>query len=99
MTRTALLGFYMLAIAVSGSAFASDAAKACQTAKRKVEREQRSLATATATITRDRHARATCVSRSACARYDAAIADTERRSARITSRLGRFEAEAASACG
>jgi hypothetical protein len=80
--------------------FASAAdTKQCQVAKRKVEREQRSLAAATDLIAHDKHARQTCTSRSVCARYDAEIADTERRSARVASRLARYQAEAAAACG
>lgn len=94
----ALAALALLALAAPGPGFAAETSKACQTAKNKVERERRSLAAANDTIARDKHARETCVSRSACARYDAALADLERRSARIVSRLARFEAEVASTC-
>jgi len=77
---------------------AADASKACQSARKKVEREQRTLGAANETIAHDRQARESCASRSACARYDAAIADGERRASRLASRLARYEAEAAEAC-
>jgi hypothetical protein len=86
-----------IAFALAGSAYAADT-KECQVAKRKVEREQRSLAAAADLIAHDKHARQTCTSRSVCARYDAEIADTERRSARVANRLARYQAEAAAAC-
>jgi len=77
---------------------AADASKACQSARKKVEREQRTLDAANDSIAHDRQARESCASRSACARYDAAIADAERRTSRLASRLARYEAEAAEAC-
>ena len=86
-------------VAIAPCAMAADGDKACLTAKRKVEREHKSLAALNDAIGHDRHARETCISRSACARYDAAIADAERRSARLAARLSRYEAEAATACG
>jgi hypothetical protein len=93
---------YLVAAAIAVlavPAIAADHAKACQTAMRKVEREQRSLAAAHDAIARDRQARDTCSSRTVCARYDSAIAGTERRATRIASRLARFEAEVAQTCG
>jgi hypothetical protein len=87
-----------LVCVVANFASAADT-KQCQVAKRKVEREQRSLAAATDLIAHDKRARETCTSRSVCARYDAEIADTERRSARVANRLARYQAEAAAACG
>ena len=95
--RAVVLCAFLLAVAPH--AIAADGDKTCLTAKRKVEREHKSLAALNDAIGHDRQARATCVSRSACARYDAAIADGERRGARLAARLSRYEAEAATACG
>jgi len=72
--------------------------KSCEQARKKVAREQRTAAEVADTLTKARRARETCVSRSACARYDEAIRDTERRQARQATRLGRFEQEVAAAC-
>ena len=96
MERLALAA--LLAALAAAPVLAADASKACQSARKKVEREQRTLDAANQTIAHDRQARASCASRSACARYDAAIADGERRSSRLASRLARYEAEAAEAC-
>lgn len=91
------LAFVLLLAAAS--AFATDGDKACQSAKRKVEREQKSLAALTEAIAHDKQARESCQSRTVCARYDVAIADGERRATRLASRLSRYEEEAAAACG
>lgn len=92
------LGALLVALAAM-AVQAADTSRACQTARKKVEREQRTLDAANETIAHDRQARESCASRSACARYDAAIADAERRNSRLASRLARYEAEAAEACG
>jgi hypothetical protein len=86
-----------LALLLAGAASAS-AMDACQSARRKVEREQRSLAALDDTIAREREARQACQSRTVCARHDAAIADGEKRGARMASRIARYEAEASRAC-
>lgn len=86
----------------AASALAQDApatTKSCATAKRKIEREQKSLAAATDSVARDQRARETCASRSVCARYDSAIAGTEKRISRHEARLARFKEEVAAACG
>jgi len=86
---------FALLLAAATSASAMDA---CKAARRKVERSQQSLAALDDSIAHEREARRTCQSRTACARHDAAIADAQRRSARLSSRLSRYESEAASAC-
>ena len=98
---------FALFVALAGAAGAQPApaaasagtdAKSCAHARKKVAREQRTAAEVADTLTKARRARETCVSRSACARYDEAIRDTERRQARQATRLGRFEQEVAAAC-
>ena len=96
--RRAVIAVIAFAFALTGSAHAADT-KQCQVAKRKIEREQRSLAAANDLIAHDKHARETCTSRTICARYDSEIADAQRRSARVANRLARFQAEADAACG
>jgi Ni/Co efflux regulator RcnB len=92
----------LLAVAFfAAPALAQDApatTKSCETAKRKIEREQKSLAAATDSMVRDQRARQTCASRSVCARYDSAIAGTDKRRWRHEARLARFKEEAAAAC-
>ena len=73
-------------------------ARSCAQARKKVAREQRAAAEAAGTLAKDRRARETCVSRSACARYDEAIRDALRRQGRQATRLARFEREVAGAC-
>jgi hypothetical protein len=98
---------FALVVALAGSAAAQPApaagpadasAKSCEHARKKIAREQRTAAEAADTLAKARHARETCVSRSACARYDEAIRDTERRQARQATRLARYEQEVAAAC-
>ena len=96
--RRGVIAAIALAFALTGSAHAADT-KQCQVAKRKIEREQRSLAAANDLIAHDKQARETCTSRTICARYDSEIADAQRRSARVANRLARFQAEADAACG
>jgi len=96
-SAAALAALALLALASSATAHAADT-KQCQAAMRKIEREQRTLAAANDLVAHDKQARETCTSRTICARYDAEIADTERRSTRIANRLARFQAEAAAAC-
>jgi hypothetical protein len=86
------------ALAMPDAAQAAESGKACETARRKVEREQRSVDEAAAGIARDRIARAGCTTRSQCARYDASIADAERSRSRHETRLARFRLEAAQTC-
>ena len=73
--------------------------KQCEAAKRRVDREQKALATTADGIARDQQARASCTSRSVCARYDEAISDAQRRMARREARLARFRDEARASCG
>ncbi|MFO1414939.1 MAG: hypothetical protein U1F10_13715 [Burkholderiales bacterium] len=73
--------------------------KACETARKKIDREQKSIAGAAESIARDRKARETCTSRVLCSRLDASIDSTMRRQARHEARLVRFEKEVADKCG
>jgi Skp family chaperone for outer membrane proteins len=106
------VGVLALASAASGTAFAQAATvapatvtpqaakptKACENARKKVAREQRTMGEVADALARAQKARATCTSRSACARYDEAIRDTERRQSRQETRLARFGREVAAAC-
>jgi hypothetical protein len=96
-----------LLVAPSGPASAQPATQAeaapvddrsCAQARKKVAREQRTAAEAADTLAKARRARETCVSRSACARYDEAIRDALRRQGRQATRFARFEHEVAAAC-
>lgn len=91
-----------LALALAGDALAQSAppasTKACDTARKKVAREERALAEAGDAIARAKRAREACGSKSACARLDDAASDGERRSTRHEARLARFRGEAAAAC-
>src|SRR5436305_3820613 len=78
-----IVAICLLLAAIAPGALAADGDKACVSAKRKVEREQKSLSALDDSIAHDRRAREACVSRTVCARYDSAIADAERRSARL----------------
>ena len=98
---------FALFVALAGSVAAQSApaagqaaasAKSCEHARKKIAREQRTAAEVADTLAKSRRARETCVSRSACARYDEAIRDTERRQARQATRLARYEQEVAAAC-
>ena len=75
------------------------AGKACESAKRKVAREERVSTEVADSLAKARRARETCVSRSVCARYDETIRDTERQQGRQATRLARFVHERDAACG
>jgi hypothetical protein len=77
---------------------AAEPSKACQTARKKEDKEQRSLTSANESIARDRKARESCSSKSMCARYDSAITAMEKRQARHETRLARFREDVAKAC-
>ena len=72
--------------------------KSCVTARKKEDREQRSLNAAVDSIARDRKARESCSSKSMCTRYDAAISAMEKRQARHETRLTRFREDVDKAC-
>ncbi len=93
----ALAAFAGAALA-QGTAAPTRSGKPCDTARKKVVREERAIAETDDAIARAKRARETCVSRSACARHDDAIADGERRRVRHETRLARFREEAAAAC-
>jgi hypothetical protein len=72
--------------------------KQCMTARKKDDKEQRSLTAATDSIAHDKKARESCSSKSMCARYDTAISAMEKRQARHETRLARFKEDVARAC-
>jgi len=73
--------------------------KACDTARKKIDREQKSIDNAAESVARDRKARETCTSRVLCSRLDASIESASRRQARHEARLVRFEREVVEKCG
>ena len=100
--RPALLALLALALAapVYGETppATSPGSKQCESALRKVEREQKALAATQDAIAHDQHAREGCATRSACSRYDSAISDAQRRVVRREARLAHFRNEAGEAC-
>ena len=72
--------------------------KSCATARKKEDREQRSLNAAIDSIARDKKARESCSSKSMCTRYDAAISAMEKRQSRHETRLTRFREDVDKAC-
>ena len=80
------------------SPLAAPISKQCESAKRKVTREQKALAATADGIARDQRAREACTSRIVCARYDSAISDAQRRMERREARLARFRDEASASC-
>ena len=77
---------------------ATEPSKSCVTARKKEDKEQRSLTSATESIAKDRAARESCSSKSMCARYDSAITAMEKRQARHETRLSRFKEDVEKAC-
>ena len=72
--------------------------KQCMTARKKEDKEQRSLTSAIDSIAHDKKARESCSSKSMCARYDSAISAMEKRQARHETRLSRFKEDVDKAC-
>jgi hypothetical protein len=72
--------------------------KQCLTARKKEDKEQRSLTAAIDAIARDKKARESCSSKSMCSRYDSAISAMEKRQARHETRLTRFKEDVDKAC-
>lgn len=85
-------------VSAGQSADAAAVSKKCESARRKVEREQKALASTTDGIARDQRAREACTSRRVCSRYDSAITDAQRRVVRREHRLARFRDEAGEVC-
>ena len=77
---------------------AAEPSKSCMTARKKEDKEQRSLTSANESIAKDRKSRESCSSKSMCARYDAAITAMEKRQARHETRLTRFKEDVEKAC-
>jgi hypothetical protein len=84
--------------APGASATGPEPSKQCVTARKKEDREQRSLTAATDSLARDRKARESCSSKSMCTRYDTAISAMEKRQARHETRLMRFKEDVDKAC-
>jgi hypothetical protein len=80
------------------SATGAEPTKQCVTARKKEDKEQRSLTAAIDSIARDKKARESCSSKSMCARYDSAIGAMEKRQARHETRLTRFKEDVDKAC-
>ena len=89
-----------LAALVAGAppAVAVEGSRQCQKAHRKVAKEESWVTRAEATAERDRKARATCTTPSACERYDARLREIAKRKLRHEARLAKFRADAAKAC-
>jgi hypothetical protein len=84
--------------AAPAAASAAEPTKACLTARKKEDKEQRSLTSANESIAKDRKGRESCSSKSMCARYDSAISAMEKRQARHETRLARFKEDVEKAC-
>jgi hypothetical protein len=100
-----LLVAFALAVALPAAAqapapaaVAAEPSKSCMTARKKEDKEQRSLTSANESIAKDKKARESCSSKSMCARYDSAIAAMEKRQARHETRLARFREDVEKAC-
>ena len=109
MQRTILRLLLLLVIAAEVPAIAQTTApgaapagtepsKQCMTARKKEDKEQRSLTSAIDSIARDTKARESCSSKSMCARYDEAISAMEKRKARHETRLARFKEDVDKDC-
>ena len=86
------------AAAPAASPTGPEPTKQCVTARKREDREQRSLTAAIDAIARDRKARESCSSKSMCARYDTAISAMEKRQARHETRLTRIKEDVDKAC-
>ena len=84
--------------APASGAAGAEPTKQCLTARKKEDKEQRSLTAAIDSIARDKKARESCSSKSMCARYDSAISAMEKRQARHETRLMRFKEDVDKAC-
>ncbi len=84
--------------APSPGATGAEPTKQCVTARKKEDKEQRSLTAAIDSIARDKKARESCSSKSMCARYDSAISAMEKRRSRHETRLTRFKEDVDKAC-
>jgi hypothetical protein len=108
--RLALLALLAMTLASPGRAqtphvvpaapspLAAPLSKQCESARRKVDREQKALSATADAMARDQRAREACTSRNVCARYDTAISDAQRRMVRREARLARFRDEASASC-
>ena len=86
------------AVAPGAAPVVAQPSKQCMTARKKEEKEQRSLTSAIDSIAKDSKARESCSSKSMCARYDSAVSAMEKRKARHETRLARFKEEVDKDC-
>ena len=77
---------------------AGTASKKCDTLKRRIAKEQSSLASFEQTIAADKKGRETCSTKPMCARYDEAIKTIEARKAQHEARLAKFKSDADAEC-
>ena len=98
LIRLSIVALALPATAQTAAAPAAGPSKQCVTAKKRLDKEQRSLAAATDMLARDKKARESCSSKSMCTRYDTAISATEKRQALHETRLDRFKEDAEKAC-
>jgi hypothetical protein len=84
--------------APASASAAQEPSKACLTARKKEDKEQRSLSAAIDAIAKDTKGRESCSTKSMCERYDAAISAMEKRKARHQTRLAQFKEDAANDC-
>ena len=105
MLRTALCLSTLLALATAPAAVADDvpgpateAIRKCDTAQRRVAKEEASLAATADELDRDRRGKESCATKGACARFDAAIKSMELRKAQHETRLAKFKSDAEQIC-
>ena len=72
--------------------------KKCDSWRRRVAAEEKSLAAASDSIAKDKRARESCATKGACARYDQSIKSMEARRSRHETRLGKLKIDADKAC-
>jgi hypothetical protein len=72
--------------------------KACQAAQAKLTRERHSVDAAKTQLAKDAKARESCSTKTACARYDNAIATLTKRVTRHDARVRKFEVAQERAC-
>jgi hypothetical protein len=72
--------------------------KKCDSWRRRMAAEEKSLADAGDAIAKDKLARESCATKGACARYDQSIKSMEARRSRHEARLGKFKIDAETAC-
>ena len=105
MLRNALWLPTLLALATAPAAAAEDASapateanRKCDTAQRRVTKEESSLAATADELDRDQRGKESCATKGACARFEAAIKSMELRKAQHETRLAKFKSDAEQIC-